>query len=346
MHKKIIPYTLVLVPLLLVAVLSFFMINFYATQSRAHFIQEQHNSMQEYIKLEKFQSEEYVKELIELFAHKKSSVQVVLKKELYEKVNLAQKIATNIYEKNSKKRRRTKLIKEQIKDALATFVYNGTADSIFISDYSANMILRGSHLSIKNIAEYLDADYRSIVLEEIQKVRRRGSGYIESRRAKSAEKEIIYVKDLGFYKWYIGSSSIVKTKIEALKEDLLEMLKSMPIKNGNFLSIVEGNTKLYASNEFTLANNKKENTWYEDSTKSYFYYIKYYKSFDWYIVHGFEIASLREKLEVQFEQSEKSLEKELDYMVKVSEIIGFITFVFFLLFALKTNQLCRTIQEK
>ena len=341
--RKIIPYLIVIVPLLLVLTLSFFMSTFYINKVRGYFEQAKVNSLGDYIDLQKSQSQQTTKQLTLLFEYTKNRVEPLIKKELQAKVELAYKTATNIHDKY-KKAQRKKVTQGQIKDALYAMVFNDSNNFIFMTDYNANAVINGSHLEMKNITEYLDADYRSIVLEEIQKVRRRGAGFLESRRAKNGEKEIIYVKDLGFYKWYVGSSIIVKSKEDKLKSDLLEMIKSMPIESSDFIALFDAKQKLYGSNDFTLSQREADG-WYEDKKSNLYYYVKYYKDFDWYVVHGFNTSEMSTKAKEKFKNLEIMLDKELSFIVKASAFIVLITVVLSLLLSLKINRIFKTYQE-
>jgi hypothetical protein len=91
---------------------------------------------------------------------------------------------------------------------------------IFISDYNANVILLGKQqLGDSSLVEYVDKDARSIVLEEIQKVKRHGEGFIITTNSVSGQKEIIFVKNLQELNWFIGSVvNIQEKKAQKIQE--------------------------------------------------------------------------------------------------------------------------------
>ena len=72
---------------------------------------------------------------------------------------------------------------------------------------NGNSILSGLYkFKNKNLLAFEDADGRSIILEEIQKVKKHGEGFLRSRFSKDKSWQIIYVKALGFNNLYIGSA--------------------------------------------------------------------------------------------------------------------------------------------
>jgi hypothetical protein len=171
-------------------------------------------------KLELIKYKEIYKEkLNEIFINRKKDLEKKIQRELKYKVNLAYELANQIYTKYKNKRTKHE-IKEMIKFSLSKMAYEYDNDYIFITDFNGNSILKGSQkIDTNNLAAYLDMDARSIVLEEIQKVKKRGEGFLYSSVSNSYDKEIIYVKNLGFYDWFIGSSKRVKTQEEKLKAE-------------------------------------------------------------------------------------------------------------------------------
>lgn len=331
--KRVILYLIVIVPFIIVVSISFFIHDFYLNKTRNYFSDYKSNSLQYYMKSQREEGELELKQLSLLFEHKNRQILPDIKKDLEKKVDLAYKIAQNIYKKY-KGKKSSKDIKQRIKDVLNEIVYKDESQYIFMSDYNANTILKGSHLADKKIALYLDADYRSIVYEEIQKVRKYGKGFITSRRGDNQQKEIIFVKDLGFYGWYIGASTQIVEEEKKLKESLLIFMQSIPLKSSLSLAIYEENTKLFSSQNFM------------SSKKDYHYIARYYKPFDWYLIYGFDTTSINKKIKRESEQLEKLVEKESNFALKISEIIIFITLFFSLLFSLSIHKIFKNYEKE
>ncbi|MFK5938081.1 MAG: hypothetical protein QM497_06755 [Sulfurimonas sp.] len=110
-------------------------------------------------------------------------------KNLKIKVDTAFEEAQKIF----KKYRNTKCKEYIIKEALNQHL-------VFIKNYQG--------VSVGSVkSEYLKQKTRAIGLEEIQKVRRHKEGFIKIKSADANLTQTIYVKDLGMYKLYIGSST-------------------------------------------------------------------------------------------------------------------------------------------
>ena len=345
--KKLIPYLIVIVPLILVLSVSFFITTFYINKLTNYFNQAKENSIKDYIEREKAQSELRTKQLILLFEYTNNRVEPSIKKELKSKVELAFEISQKIYKKYYGKKT-PKEIKQRIKDTLSELSYDNKQEYIFITDFNANAILQGSHLADKDIVRYLDADRRAIVLEEIQKVRRHHEGFIRSKRSSDNKEEIIYVKKLDMYEWYIGSSIRIKTKQQKLQAKLLKMIESIPIKKSDFIALFDKDKELYISNDFhidtkSLGENEK---WHKHKIKDYYYLSRYYQPFEWTLVYGFNTKTMSKLAQEKYQKLEKLLNKELAFIIKVSILIIIFVVILSLLLSLKINKIFKEYQEE
>lgn len=115
-------------------------------------------------------------------------LRVQKRKNLKIKVDTAFENAQKIYKKYKNTKCKEYIIKEALNQHL-----------VFIKDYEGVGVgdIKDEHSDIKG---------RAIGLEEIQKVRRHQEGYIEIKPVDTNTTQSIYVKDLGMYDWYIGSS--------------------------------------------------------------------------------------------------------------------------------------------
>ena len=355
--KKIIPYLIVVVPLVLVLTASFFITTFYLEKVTTYFNSRKEKSLKEYVDGQKIKSEMWTKQLYLLFDYKYNRVEEEIEKELRDRVDIAYKTARFIYKKY-KNTKPKKDIKERIIDALGHMKYFGTERYIFITDYQGNSILLGNqNIDEKNLSAYLDADGRSVVLEEIQKVRKRGEGLLDSRHAKDNSKELIFVKDLGAYDWFIGSVMKVKEKEEALKSRLLDMVKSIPLENTEFISLYDKNENIFSSTQLLESFNKqelesmqktlsKESVWHEMDLKNHYYYNYYFKPLDWNLVHGFDISNMSAKALAKQKDLELMLENEFDFIIKASGAIVLFVVILSLLLSHKINQIFKTYQDE
>jgi signal transduction histidine kinase len=347
-EKKIIPYLIVLVPLTLVLTASFFITTFYIDKVSAYFHHVKELSIKEHIESKKAKSEIWVEQLNLLFEYKYNRLEEEIKDELSQRVNMAYESARFIYEKyKGKKNKRD--IKERIVDALNQMTYSAKRDYIFIADFNGNNVLsRSSLLNQDNISGYVDVDGRSIILEEIQKVRKTGEGFLKSNFYSGAGKQIILVKDLDMYDWYIGSSINILQKKEFLKETLLSMLKSIPMDSSDFMGLYDNKKPIFLSkkmNEFLgdssleliSKNLSKKSMWYKDTLEGYYYYSKYYEALDWHLVYGFGTSKMSKKELKKQRELEMMLDNELEFIMTASASIVIFVVMLSLLLSRKIN---------
>lgn len=349
-EKRIIPYLIIVVPLTLVLTASFFITTFYIEKLNAYFFHAKERSIKEHVESKKAKSEIWAQQLNLLFDYKNNRVEEDIKSELKMRVDMAYKSARFIYEKYKGKKSQ-KEIKERIIDALNQMKYGENKDYIFISDFTGNSILSRKALGDKkNISAYEDVDGRSIILEEIQKVRKEGEGFLESNFYKGSKKQIILVKNLDMYGWYIGSSTNVMQKREALKSSLLSMVQSIPMDSSDFMGLYDDKKAIFLSKKMReylgdeslqviSGNLSKEPTWYEDKVDGSYYYSKYYDPLNWYLVYGFEISNMsKAELEKQTEL-EDILDNELEFIIKASASIVVFVVILSLLLSRKINHI-------
>ena len=356
-QHKIIPYLIVVVPLALVLTASFFITTFYLDKVDAYFHNAKERAIKEHVESKKAKSEIWVQQLNLLFDYKNNRVDEDIKSELSARVNMAYESASFIYDRY-KGRKSKEDIKERIKDALNQMTYSEQKDYIFITDFTGNNILSRSYLlNQKNISGYSDADGRSIVLEEIQKVRKKGEGFLESNFYAGAGRQIILVKDLGFYDWYIGSSTNVLQKKETLKSTLLAMVQSVPMDSADFMGLYDDKKAIFLSTkmreflgdeslEVISKNLSQKSTWYKDKLKGYYYYSKYYKPLDWHLVYGFEISKMSKQELEKKRELEEMLDNELEFIIKASASIIMFVVVISLILSIKINRIFSQYSEE
>ena len=355
--QKIIPYLIVVVPLVLVLTASFFITTFYLEKVTTYFNSVKEQSVKEHIENQKIKSEMWTQQLYLLFDYKYNRIEESIESELRDRVDIAYKTARYIYKKY-KKRKSKKEIKAQIVDALSHMRYSGTERYIFITDYQGNSIVLGNqNIDEKNLSAYLDADARSIVLEEIQKVRRRGEGFIHSRHSGDNEKEIIFVKDLGTYDWFIGSVMKVKEKEDELKVKLLDMVRSIPMEDSDFISIYDTHRNIFTSRKNESAFTKEELTtiqnslsnyggWHKDVLEDHYYHNNYFEPLDWNLIFGFDISNMSAMALAKQKEVEVMLEEEFEFIIKSSAAIVFFTMLLSLLLSRQVNKIFKSYQEE
>ncbi|MBU0720919.1 cache domain-containing protein [bacterium] len=356
-EKKLIPYLIVVIPLALVLTASFIITSFYLEKVTKYFQSTKEKAIQEHIESKKVKSELWAKQLNLLFEYKNTRVQQQIKDELQSRIDRAYESARYIYEKY-KGKKSSQEIQERVLDALNQMVYNNEKNHIFVTNYRGNSILPGSQrIEKKKLAAYSDLDGRATVLEEIQVVRKKGEGFIESRFFKNGSKQTILVKDLGMFEWFIGSSIYTVQKKEDLKNTLLEMIQSVPMDKSDFMGLYDNKKAIFLSLNMrkklgseslkVISDNlSKQTAWYKDKLEGHYYYGEYYEPFDWYLVYGFDISSMSYQELQKQKDLEKMLDDELKFIIKISALIVLFVVILSLLLSRKINKIFQHYQQE
>lgn len=354
---KLIPYIIVIIPLFLLLIASFIITSFYLDKVTNYFNSAKERAMKENIEAKKNKSEIWTSQLSILFDYKYNRVQEEIKQELNSRVDIAYNTAISIYEKY-KYSQRNREIKERIIDSLSSMEWNERKNYISIRDFNGNPRLSlDSSSDNRKSASYSDADGRAIILEEIHIAKKKGSGFIQSRAYSNGKQEIIRVKNLGLFDWYISSSIHVIQREEDLKSSLLQMLRSIPVDKFDFMALYDAKKAIFLSSKMreTLGSDaltlisetlSKEPQWYEDNIDGYYYYSQYYKPLDWYIVYGFNTSIMSKEEIKKQEDLEKLLDSELTFIIKSSAAIVFFVVILSLLLSRKINEIFTQYQEE
>jgi len=341
--KSLIPYVVVIIPLVFLISIYTLLNKVYVKKMSNYFKQAKEERLNEYVRTQKLQGDEYLSKIFKLCKEQNDLLEENLQNELKLKVDGAYEISQKIYKKYRAKKSK-KEIRFLIINLLKEISFNNENGYIFMSDFDANPILNNSHLGTQNILNYKDADHRSIVLEEIQKVRRHSEGYIKSKNFINDQEEIIYVKNLNIYNWYIGSSIFVPTQKEKLASNVLDSVTNIVNTKSNFIEILDKNRIVYSKNRFKILDLNITKDWTISKDKSYYYYVKDCKAFDWRVVYGFKMSSIYRELDNRYKKSLEQLEKEVQEIKKLFGIIVLIVFILSLLLSLKIDKIFKESQ--
>ena len=356
-QNKLIPYLIVIIPLALVLSASFFITTFYLNKVTSYFDSAKKRSQKEYIDIQKSQGEMWVNQLNILFEYKNKTFEQDIKEELKKRVDRAYETAVYIHDKY-KKTKSKKDIRQRIEDTLERMVFNDKKNHIFMMDTKGNSILSGKYkFKNKNILAFEDADGRSIILEEIQKVKKYGEGFLRSRFSKDRSWQIIYVKSLGFDNLYIGSTVYEIQKKQELKNAFLDLIKKIPVDKADFTGLYENKKAIYLSPNMreVLGNDSlkiisenlsKHAKWISTHLDGYLYYTKYYEPFNWHLVYGFNISKMNEEEFAKYKALEAMLDDELDTIIKASGAIIFLIVLLSLLLSRRINAIFKEYQAE
>ncbi len=354
LREKFIPYLIVAIPLTLVLTASFFITSFYLDKVNDYFDSAKERAIKEHVDSKKIKSELWAKQLNLLFDYKYSRVEEHLKDELRTRVDIAYKSAVYIYEKY-KDKKSSKEIKERIMDALTQMNFGNNAP-VFIGDYDGNVVLNKNTDNIM-FSTYVDADGRSIGLEEIQIVRKKGEGYLRTRSFKTKKYYRILVKNLGLFDWFVGCDISEGDKVDELKRTLLGMVSSIPLDKSDFMGLYDGKENIFLSSKMQKAfggkslgiiyeSLSKKDSWHVQKLSKYYYLTSYYKPLNWHLVYGFDISSMSKQEFQKQKNLENMLDKELEFIVKVSASIVFFIVILSLILSKKINEMFKEYQEE
>jgi len=347
-EKHFLSLFILFIPLGIVLSVSFFMIYFYSYKMQNYLEYVHKKSLQEYIKFQKSQSELELSNLILLVDKSQKQLKPTMKKELVKEVSFAYNRAHKIYD-TYRKKESLNAIKARIKDSLSNIKYTDDKAQIFITDYKQNSIVTGSQcIGKEGVVNYADADNRVIVLEEIQKAKRHEEGFIESRNSITGKKEIIFVKDLKIFDWFIGSNSNIEVKKKESQNKILNMIKNMPCEKSDFFAIIDQKKGLYFStklreilkkNSFkTLMQSITHKAEWHTIHNNY-YYTSYYAPYNWYILSGIDSSAKELALIQEYTNAEAFLRTELTFFLKISLGVALFVFLVSLWFWVKINKM-------
>ncbi|MCK4974289.1 MAG: cache domain-containing protein, partial [Sulfurimonas sp.] len=198
---------------------------------------------------EKKATKEKVINMSDLIVYKKSKIKDKLTSRVKARVNMAFNIASNIY-KEHKGTKTEQEIKDIIKTALKTLLWNNGENFIWILDYNGVFNLAPEylkHLEGSSILNLQDSSERYVIKEEIAICKEKGEGFIRDTSTKPNEdknkqyEQVAFVKAFGHYDWYFGSAEYLDTATEKTDKELFSMLERVDNIGNNYIFLV--NTK-------------------------------------------------------------------------------------------------------
>lgn len=156
-----------------------------------------------------------VDSLVQFIEYRKKTTEDILRKDLHERVNNAYSIINGIYEKNKGKLPDDQ-IKAQIVATLRSIRFNDGRGYYFIDTLRGDVVLYPTipNNEGKNLMDLQDDRGNYALREEIELIKKQGSGFLEGYWRKpgvshSDFKKITYVKAFTPYNWYIGTGEYV-----------------------------------------------------------------------------------------------------------------------------------------
>ena len=164
-----------------------------------------------------------------------------------ERVYLAHKIATSIYEEY-KDTAREQEIQRQIKSALKPLLWNNEESYIWIVDYEGVLHHAPKYLEKhfgKSILDFEDVTGRKVIQEEIALAKNNGEGFLwdfffkPNTKEKQQYEQLAFVKAFGHYNWYFGSSEYFDTAQKKSNEALLKEIRQINTTHKNNMYVFD-----------------------------------------------------------------------------------------------------------
>jgi signal transduction histidine kinase len=187
-----------------------------------------------------------VHDMVDLAAYRKS----IIKEELHERI---QKRVENTYQIALKLRNRyaesksEQEIKQLIIQTLRPLVWNGGESFIWILDFEGVFYLAPEylqHLEGHSVIDFQDGEGREIIKEEIELTQTKGQGFIWDTFTKPNEdfahryEQLAFVKKMGFYDWYLGSSEYLESATQKTDHHLLAAIDKVGNHGSDYFFIV------------------------------------------------------------------------------------------------------------
>jgi len=170
-----------------------------------------------------------------------------IKLRIKRRVGVAHTIANTLYEKYKNEKTEDE-IKEIIITALNKISWKDGKNYFRILDCDGVERIDIPHykeFTGKNILNFKDTRGNFNIKEEINLVKTQKEGYLynTSRKINSEKniqfKQISYVKDLGFYDWYVETAEFIDENIKYTKKNLIEKISKVNFIGNNYLFIYD-----------------------------------------------------------------------------------------------------------
>ncbi|MBN2895298.1 MAG: cache domain-containing protein [Campylobacterales bacterium] len=328
----------------------------YVKRIRETYHDEQQRNLKAYIATRQLQSENWIKQTVQMLEYEEAHLEVGIRSTLKSRVDLAYDTALYIHEKYQNISHEA-VIQRHIVDSLRRMVWEGTQrNSIRITDYQGNTILSAEpSLPSGNIIDFVDADGRAIVLEQIQTARKRGAGFIKTRWSEAVGEEIHYVRNFGPYEWFFGSAMAIEAARSALKKRMIEMIRSFPNERSGFIAVLEqdrmpyrsGSAERYIDAEmrYRMAQ-EPQKEWFEIEGQHAMVHVKHFEPFGWTLVYGFEHSGFDTGLIESQKRLERRIDQEMLRIIFGAFMISLVSIVISLMISRHTSKLFLLYQRK
>jgi len=241
-------------PIVLVLILSFVITNIALEDKKENFKKDIKYLEQTFLDSNKKRIREEVEEVYNYIQSEKEKSEKLLKETIKSRVYEAHKIATNIYQNETKLDKEhnhsDKYVLYSIKNALGGILYNKGRGYIFMDDEKGTKLLQpfNEELEGKNLLEFEDAKGYKFVHKIVKTIKNKTEAYDTYYWYKSGNKEKTY-KKMSFYKYFeplntvIGTGEYIQDFENELKEKVLKRINEIRYGEAGYIFVydLEGN---------------------------------------------------------------------------------------------------------
>lgn len=306
-----------------------------------------------------------VESVINLITYKQSMTEDILKEKVKTRVDVAFRIAKNIYEKN-KETHTPDQIQKLIIESLRPLTWNNEESFIFILNFNGVFHLAPQYLKDKegkSIIDFQDVNKRFVIREEIALAKSKGQGFLwdtftRPKYGKNKQfKQLAYVKDFGAFNWYMGSAEYLDTAGKEVANATLKMIDNFASNKSDYFFVLDtfGNmimdgqhSEIEGTNILTLKDENgklfiQELLEKADVEKPYFVgykwknprnglieekysYVKKVPNSDWIVGNGYYVNDLNKKIEAKKNELYLAYWAQLKIILWISIILIILAF--------------------
>ncbi len=237
-------------PPILIIIVCIFLITLTYQEQKNEFELEKNFIEKQFIEYEKNRIKENVNTMHSFIKDRKQEFEKELREDIYQRINNAHEIATNIYNKNRNRKSKTEII-EQIKDSLEVFRFNEGRGYFSIHTIEGINILQPINKAFEGTSVFYRKDvkgnYPVQMAINIAKKKNYGffSWYYYKPKDKSKEfKKIGIVKKFEPYNLIITTAEYVEDFNKNLQKKTLEHISNLKYKNDGFIFILSYDGKM------------------------------------------------------------------------------------------------------
>ena len=319
----------------------------------------------------------------------KKQMDKYIKLRIKQRVGVAHTIANSLYNKYKNEKTENE-IKEIIFTALNKISWREGKSYFWVIDYKGI-----EHIAPPKYKEYIgenllqlqDSNGSFIIQDEINLVKNKKEGYLYNTFTKSIKdskkqfKQISYVKDLGFYDWYIGTAEFRDENIKEAKQNLINKITNINFTGNSYMFILDlidinGGDKFakmlvnknrpnligkYLSDSYKDIKGKEfRKEVLEQIRKKGFAWVEYHykkpdgtsgkklsyfyldKKFNWIIANGFYYDDINKIIEEKKLQKQHEIKREFITIILVTLILASILSIFSVLLSKKIQVIMNT----